>query len=177
VLVECGPLPISQLADVGPGEIAIEGRDRRRFDGRVGKLVAFGLVAWFTWVGAARHAWADDRPRDAQRIDDYCRLYGHGDPATPCAGMPLRHLIALAPDPIDASRMGSFDTVLEALEEAVDVGTSVRYVRDSRWLPWPPPAGSAKAEDEYWKDHPGVLIYRPVGDIAIEPTYLVFVVG
>ncbi len=93
----------------------------------------------------------------------------------------FHHLIGLVPDPSATERSDAFDSALEGLGEAVahgmpvDGGTSaVPYVRDHYWLPW---SGNDKRAKRCWLRHPGVVLYRPLGDPRAHPAFLVLLVG
>src|ERR1019366_8660619 len=165
----------------------------RRASSKAGfRLALVGWAAAFWLLLSLAHvevAFADDPSRadpcagGVTRIEDYVALYSRQAVDPRFKGLGFRHLIALVPDPVDAARSGSFDTVLEGIEEAVAGGPkptpsapATHYVRDRGWFPWPT-SGATKKEDRCWKTQPGVLIYRPTVATWLAPTYLVFLVG
>jgi hypothetical protein len=123
---------------------------------------------------------ADDPCRaGARALEQYLALYttpeprSGGDPKVP----PLRHLIALVPDPVESGYADYFDSALEGVQEAVALpGVHGTYVRDRGWLPWPRP-DATPAAPRCWQSQPGVLIYRPSSDPETSPALVVLLVG
>ncbi len=157
------------------------------------------VVAWWAavlWMVASimhvRVAFADaTSAKDPcagarEKIAQYVALYS--DPelqadAGPRGSLEFRSLIALVPDPANEARSGAFDTVLEAVEEAVARGTPeksgsgwVHYVRDRSWSPWSK-KDTSRVQHRCWDTQPGVMLYRPSVAPSLAPTYLVLLVG
>ncbi len=99
---------------------------------------------------------------------------GEGNAQAP----PLRHLIALVPDPVESGYPDYYDAVVEGVQEAVAFpsgGSS--YLRDRGWLPWPGRRATTHGQRRCWGTQPGVLVYRPQTDPATSYAIVVLLVG